>query len=82
MKLLKLVQSTSITKGLFSLKISDNFSFFTKLIDVKISNHHFLSVRKTLCCDVINIPPIEDRLQIMRVIFEPFIFKTAHKNYG
>ena len=82
MKLLKLVQSTSITKGLFSLKISDNFSFFTKLIDVKISNHQFLSVTKTLCCDVINIPHVEDRLQIMRVIFEPFIFKTAHKNYG
>ena len=29
---------------------------------------------------IINIPSIEDRLQTMRAIFEPFIFKTAHKN--
>ena len=29
---------------------------------------------------IINIPSIEDRLQTTRAIFEPFIFKTAHKN--
>ena len=29
---------------------------------------------------IINILSIEDRLQTMRAIFEPFIFKTAHKN--
>ena len=28
---------------------------------------------------IINIPSVEDRLQTMRAIFEPFIFKTAHK---
>ena len=29
---------------------------------------------------VINIPFVEDRLQAVRTIFEPFIFKTAHRN--
>ena len=28
----------------------------------------------------VSIPSIEDRLHTMRAIFEPFIFKTAHKN--
>ena len=30
--------------------------------------------------NVIKIPSTEDRLQTMRAIFEPFIFKTAYKN--
>ena len=29
---------------------------------------------------IINIPSVGDRLQTMRAIFEPFFFKTAHKN--
>ena len=29
---------------------------------------------------VINIPSTKDRLQTKRAIFEPFIFKTSHKN--
>ena len=29
---------------------------------------------------VIKVPSIEDRLQTVTAIFEPFIFKPAHKN--
>ena len=28
---------------------------------------------------VVNIPSVEDRLQTMSAIFDPFNFKTAHK---
>ena len=30
---------------------------------------------------IINTPPIKDKLQTIKAIFEPFTFKTAHKNF-